>query len=335
MAEEPGNVPGEEKIGSNRTLRTCLIVSAGCTVIIVIGFCILFLLGIPVIRSISENFDWTQSQDLIGIFTGELQSTLEASLGDGFDATMLDELEGTLAASLPDEVGETIPEMLPDILFQGVQISYPEGEDYGGIPEILPAEVEFDWLNEPERIVFSFAEYPLVDTFHEPRIIVMSTEDLIAVNSGIKPSLDELKEVLEAQPHNIERVPFVMPSFNAAQIITTQVVYFPFEGGQAVRFVTQYGQAAWPINNHDLFYAFQGLTDDGNYLVTAVLPVMHPSLPADGEDAIGDDYEGFIAAYEESLAETRQAMDPQLPESFNPSLKALDEMMMSLKIETQ
>jgi hypothetical protein len=161
----------------------------------------------------------------------------------------------------------------------------------------------------------------------------MNTDDLLAVNSGIEPSLDELKEVLEVQARNIERVPYIMPSFNAGQIITTHVDYFPFVDGMGVRFVTQYGQAAWPINSTDMFYAFQGLTNDGAYLVNAVLPVAHPSLPADGESFIGDEYEAFIDSYEDYLAATKHNLDSQLPTSFNPQLQALDTMMGSFQVD--
>jgi hypothetical protein len=333
MVEEVSVTMGEEPGSGNRTLRTCLIISAGCAGIVIIGFCILMLVGIPLVRSIVGDIDWQDSEALIDALPGDMQSTLEASMGEEFDESLLLELEGTLDATLPEELGEGFTPAFPDMVFQGIQFSYPEGENYGAMPEVLPPELEVEWFNQPERIVFTLHNYPLADTFHEPRIIVMSTEELLAVNSGLEPSLSELKEVLEAQSRTIERVPYIMPSFNAAQIITTQVDFLTFDGGKGVRFVTQYGQAAWPINNTDLFYAFQGLTDDGAYLINAVLPVAHPSLPADGESYIGDDYEGFIATHEDYLASTKQSLDSQTPASFNPGLQALDGMMGSFQVD--
>ena len=215
----------------------------------------------------------------------------------------------------------------------GIHFSYPAGEDYDAVPSLLAAKSVDEWFSQPERVHFGLDGYPIEFSFHEPQILVIRVTDLLAVNSAQEPALSELSEVLDGQPRTIERVPFVMPSFNAAQMITTQVHYLAFDGGQGVRFVTQYGQAAWPINNHDLFYAFQGLTDDGVFLVTAVLPLTHSDLPADGESAIGDDYEAFIAGYEDGLAATRQMLDSQSPDSFSPSLLALDSMMASLHIE--
>lgn len=332
MAEEASGITGEEKTGSSRTLRTCLIIGAGCAGIVIIGFCILILVGIPLVRSVVGDIDWRDSEALIEVITGDLQSTVEASMGDEFDEDLLREMQSTLDAALPENLEEVMPVAFPDVTFQGIQFSYPEGEDYQALPEILPAELEVEWFSQPERIVFTLTDYPLVDTFHEPRIIVMSTDDLLDVNSGIEPSLDELREALDGQARNIERVPYIMPSFNAGQIITTQVEYFPFIGGMGVRFVTQYGQAAWPINNTDLFYAFQGLTNDGAYLINAVLPVTHSSLPPDGESHIGDDYEGFIDGYEDYLVAMKPSLDSQPPDSFNPGLQALDAMMGSFQI---
>jgi hypothetical protein len=332
MVEEASGTMGEETTSGNRTLRTCLIIGGGCAGIVIIGFCILMLVGIPLVRSVVGDIDWQDSEALIEVFTGDLQSTLEASMGEEFDEDLLFDLESTLDATLPEDLEEGFPPAFPDMDFQGIQFSYPEGENYGAMPEVLPAELEVEWFSQPERIVFTLLNYPLMDTFHEPRIIVMSTEELLAVNSGLEPSLDELKEVLGTQTRNIERVPYIMPSFNAGQIITTQVDFLTFDGGKGVRFVTQYGQAAWPINNLDLFYAFQGLTDDGAYLINAVLPVSHPSLPTDGDSYIGDDYEGFIAGYEDYLVTTKQSLDSQTLDSFHPGLQALDAMMASFQV---
>jgi hypothetical protein len=333
MAEEMSDTVGEEKSNSKRTLRTCLIIGAGCAGILAIGICVSLAIGIPFVRGVMQDVGWTAGQDLIDVLSEDLQATLGADLGEEFDQEMLEQIESTLEAVVPEEMGESITEALPDVVFRGIQFSYPDGEDYGALPSVLPPEVEVEWFNLPERIVFDLTGYPLEDKFHEPQIIVMRTEDLLAVNSGVEAGLDELRQVLQTQPSNLERVPFVMPSFNAAQMITTQIAYIPFGSGQAVRFVTQYGQAAWPINNTDLFYAFQGLTDDGAYLITAVLPVTHPSLPMDGESLIGDDYEGFIATYDDYLAATKQSLNTQTPDSFTPGLQALDSMMSTFQVE--
>lgn len=58
------------------------------------------------------------------------------------------------------------------------------------------------------------------------------------------------------------------------------------------------------MNNQELFYTYQGLTDDGTYYVAVIFPVSHPDLPADissvPEDP-ADDYETYLNSVTEQL----------------------------------
>jgi hypothetical protein len=111
-----------------------------------------------------------------------------------------------------------------------------------------------------------------------------------------------------------------------------QVSYLDFQNGTGVRFLTQMGQAYYPINNRDLFYTFQGMTHDGKYYVAAILPVSHPSLPADGSEIPGDDFNTFADNFETYAAEVAAQLDAEAADSFAPSIVLLDEMMQSLKV---
>ena len=50
-----------------------------------------------------------------------------------------------------------------------------------------------------------------------------------------------------------------------------------------MRFLTEYGQYPAPVNNHELFYHFQGFTSDGEYYIVATLPVTAPVLAETGD----------------------------------------------------
>ena len=39
------------------------------------------------------------------------------------------------------------------------------------------------------------------------------------------------------------------------------------------------------LASHELIYHFEGLTDDGQYYVTVILPITAPGLPEDGNRA--------------------------------------------------
>jgi hypothetical protein len=80
-----------------------------------------------------------------------------------------------------------------------------------------------------------------------------------------------------------------------------QVQYLDFKNGKGVRFLTWYSQGIMPVNNHELIYTYQGLTGDGTYYVAAVLPVNHPSLPADGK-VTGNEPPEFTSNYTAYIA---------------------------------
>ena len=73
-----------------------------------------------------------------------------------------------------------------------------------------------------------------------------------------------------------------------------QYQVFPFGSGGGIRYLTLYAQYYAPINNHDLFYTYQGLTNDGKYWVSAILPINNPILPDNGDNPPGGSDVGSI-----------------------------------------
>jgi hypothetical protein len=248
------------------------------------------------------------------------------------------------------------------MLCVGLAIAFPlvnsmlEGVDFTEIEALATAMIEFSELEDLEQellepaatpepteaptpdVCFNticfFYDYPLTDTFHKAHIAIYPVAEFLEVNPPAEETVVELEAFLALKPEDPDKVPLVLPIFNAAQMITVQVEYLTFEDGSGVRFVSQYGQAAWPINNSDLFYAYQGLTDDGMYLISAILPVSHLSLPADGDTFIGDEYDAFINAYEAYLLDVESQLALESPLSFFPQLTDLDAMMESMQIES-
>jgi hypothetical protein len=112
-----------------------------------------------------------------------------------------------------------------------------------------------------------------------------------------------------------------------------------FQNGQGIRFLTQYGQAPYPVNNNSLFYTFQGLTDDGAYYVAAIFPVNAAFLPADGNpdtplpaDGVPFDWENFenITQHFELVKQKLNSTDPN---AFTPTLIHLDTLIQSILIK--
>ena len=298
------------------TGRTCLWIGLGCAGFVVIMLCVGLAIAFPLVNSMLDGVDFTE---------------IEALATAMIEFSELEDLEQELLE--PAATPEPTEAPAPDVCFNTICFSYPEGEDYGAVPSVLPAELEMEWFAVPEHVDFTFYDYPLTDTFHKAHIAIYPVAEFLEVNPPAEETVVELEAFLALKPKDPDKVPLVLPIFNAAQMITVQVEYLTFEDGSGVRFVSQYGQAAWPINNSDLFYAYQGLTDDGMYLISAILPVSHPNLPADGDTFIGDEYDAFINAYEAYLFDVESQLAAESPLSFSPQLTDLDAMMESMQVE--
>lgn len=126
----------------------------------------------------------------------------------------------------------------------------------------------------------------------------------------------------------------LLPIFNAAQVFHAQYQVVPFVNGGGIRFITLYAQYYAPINNHDLFYTYQGLTSDGLYWVSAILPINNPILPPNGDTLPGGmSQEQFAANYDPYITDLTSQLNSQASDSFSPTLAALDALVASITIQ--
>lgn len=265
---------------------------------------------------------------------GEAEPEPAADSGD----TIATAVAATLAAGQadPDPPSPTIPPTAttapelppePDIIFQGVSFSIPDSLAGSINAQEIPAQPE-GFAAQPAHLRFDLVDYALPDGYLDPVIKVYPVAEFKLVNEFAGQKLDSLQTLLDTQPPDPDGMP--IPDFaGAAQFVSTQVHYVNFQNGQGVRYVTQWGQAAYPVGYPQLFYSFQGLSDDGLYYVHVVLSVDHPSLPA-AETVTMDN--AFYENFETYVAEMEAQLDLQTPESFEPSLLTLDELVESLLV---
>jgi hypothetical protein len=115
-------------------------------------------------------------------------------------------------------------------------------------------------------------------------------------------------------------------------VFASNIQAVSFQNGSGIRFVTEYGQYPAPVNNHELFYHFQGFSNDGEYYIVAIFPITASGLGENSEPesavAIGgvaypdmgdssDDWKAYYTA-------AANLLDATSPESFTPSLSELD-----------
>ncbi len=195
-----------------------------------------------------------------------------------------------------------------------------------------PANLAPYWGIMPTHHIYQLADYGLSGTFHNPRLIIYSVPEFADINPAAREAYTQLQAILADRPNLAaqETLPF-LPIFNAAQVFHAQEAYLTFANGQGIRYITQFDQAFNPINNRTVFYTFQGLTSDGRHYVTAVLPIAHPSLPADGQLS-PENFETFAANFDDYLQEIISTLDEADPDSFSPSLTDLDSLLASVQV---
>jgi hypothetical protein len=218
-----------------------------------------------------------------------------------------------------------------EIIFEGIRFVYPDSIASGVDPVNKP-EMEDMARVIPEHIEFTLNGYPWDGSMHTPTVYVYSTDTYRSVDEYAGESIDELNTLIHDRPTAPESIPF-LPMWNAGQVFTADVEYMDFQNGSGVRFLTMYAQAIYPVNNNGLFYTFQGLTDDGKWYVSAVFPVSHGALPANGEDIPGGDWQAFSDNFVTHLADMTNLLNTASDESFTPHLNELDNLVHSIQVK--
>jgi hypothetical protein len=237
--------------------------------------------------------------------------------------------------SAETQIADQAPE--PDVVYEGITFSFDESIATGVSPAIIPGQhLGEDYMpgdTYPIHYEFGFNGYAVGDSFHTPLITIFPVADYQAISTYASSEIDSLQSALANHPSggSISDLPF-LPIWNAAQIFSAKVTYFDFQNGSGVRYLTMYGQATYPVDNQNLFYTYQGMTDDGQYYISAVLPVSNSILPDDGATTV-DDWIEFDNNWNTYIIGALQTLNGQSAENYTPNLTLLDEMMASFSIE--
>jgi hypothetical protein len=261
---------------------------------------------------------------------------------------MVDEAGTSVAAtmqSLPATPGESIPTQAAtepggiSVSYENVSFVIPNGTADGANAETMTAvesNSEAPWDIAPTHLRFTLTGYQLQNKFHGPRVFVFPADEYAQVNPTAAEQIDRLRKISAGGALLQETLPSV-PFFNATPQIAANIKIIPMQNGSGVRFLTQYAQYLAPINNRELFYHFQGLSDDGRHYIIAVLPITAPILPED-EKPEASIPEGGVPiptdvgpnnAYYFSVTEKLNSLSP---DAFTPSLNSLDTMIQSILV---
>ena len=181
----------------------------------------------------------------------------------------------------------------------------------------------------PEHTRVTLQGYVIGSHAYQPQIFIYPVAELVLTNESAAVVVATLQTLIQS-PQEVKPMPF-LPLMNQVEVIHAGVQYLDFQNGQGLRYLAEFGQGISPLNNYELIYTYQGLTSDGKYSVAAVLPVNHPSLPAErgvtGNEPL--EFSSDFAGYKANLANT---LNTAAADTFTPDLTQLDAMMSSLKI---
>ena len=147
-------------------------------------------------------------------------------------------------------------------------------------------------------------------------------------------AFDNLKALLDAQSAGADTTIPTPPIFGGLeQLPVGRIVFIPFEGGQAVGYVSHYASAGGPVtNDNGLDYVIQGLTDDGRYYIVGLLPLSANFLPDTAADISADtlsSIESDVTAYLTSVgADIEGAADSD----FTPDLGSIRNALATIAI---
>jgi hypothetical protein len=215
---------------------------------------------------------------------------------------------------------------------------WPEVKPDTPLPEI--PEGPSYWLAIPEHLCFTFANPGLslsrrrmgFNLAPEAQILVFPLTELVEINPLVQTQIETLRNLLAERGAAPSGELPLLPLTNSAQVFHAQVKYLNFGQIQGLRFISQHSQDPHPIMlSPELFYTFQGFTNDGGYYVAAFFPLTTAALPDEIEM---DDWEAFHAHYDTYLSETTAVLDQLQSKEFTPGLTLLDAVVTSLRVES-
>lgn len=187
----------------------------------------------------------------------------------------------------------------------------------------------------PAHTELTIIGYPLSQTQFSPMICIYPVERFSGLlPEALPPRVSALERIISSGELNGRELPF-LPPMPLTQAFHSNESVIAFNGGQGVRFITQYNEFDNVISNRTIFYTFQGLSEDGKYWVAVSLPVSNPSLPA--SDYLyppeGYTHESWSQNYDSYLSQVKEMLAAQAAKSFFPTIGTLDSLVESMTVQ--
>lgn len=171
----------------------------------------------------------------------------------------------------------------------------------------------------------------LGDVILEDAVIsVFSLKDYADLAPVADEEVNALLDMLDSQtfPEGLEEPPNV-PIVTTARPFQAAPEFINFQNGRGVRYVTTYAQNTIVVIGYTPIYEFMGVTNDGQWLVTAKVPITTGLFPTMTPDEVPYTDETYL----DYLRDVEARIDNANNYDFHPRLPVLDSMIESLLVE--
>lgn len=206
-----------------------------------------------------------------------------------------------------------------------VGFNYPAGFTQGVIDQFMPVYVPnapYD-IAYPQHASIVFTGYSGdTATISSTGIRIFLTSE---VNAIAPDDVSKLNAVLAGQLDQRTDFPHLA---GAGRLIDAQAVLLPFQSGNGYRFLALSKFDASALSGTSMTYLYQGLSQDGQYMVSFVTSVDAPFI---SDLATGQAFnsEDEATTYKSQLNDRLNTADPN---QFNPPLTTLDALVSSIVI---
>jgi hypothetical protein len=200
---------------------------------------------------------------------------------------------------------------------------------------VEPGHIDFAFDRGPEGWKPTVDVFPLADF---PKMYEVNKKS----QKEMADEIQDLKIILKNKDFRKDhQIPYLR-WIDASQEFQTNVKLASFQNGNGIFFVTYLSTEAILVGNDHLRYIFEGITNDGKYILAEV-PIRAPFL----KDESPEEFEGYTREfylkdyvnrdnlaprYKKYILSVTVRLEAMRPDEFQPDLRKLEDLIASLKI---
>ncbi|MAS38303.1 MAG: hypothetical protein CL610_30175 [Anaerolineaceae bacterium] len=186
-------------------------------------------------------------------------------------------------------------------------------------------------FSDAAKTQFTFYDFgePVDSIFDTGGVRVYRMEDVVQYGF-LQEQVEQVEDLLDTRIDlaQQETLPFV-PVLPHGQSLIARPQYVETGTVQGIGYITSVMAAQEPFSSSSFLYTFQGISNDGQYYVTAIVPLRTDLFPA---EAIIADPAQFQQQWPDYLAESIATLNNAAPADFAPSLDAINALVQSVQL---